>query len=95
MSEEMGRDNGRRIYFLTFGSPPKGKNKGNTPMRTLKLLRLLDGAMKHVKYHQDGDWNYALQACAVHVSSACLFVCLHCLSSRVSNIVMVTHFTLF
>lgn len=62
MSDEMGRDNGRRLYFLSFGSPPKGKHAGNTPAQTYKLLRLLDKAMKNNKYHQDGGWKYALQA---------------------------------
>jgi hypothetical protein len=62
MSAAMGRDKGRRFYFLSFGSPAKGKHAGNTPAQTHKLLRLLDKAMENKKYHQDGGWKYALQA---------------------------------
>ena len=62
-SECMGRDSNRkRVYFVTFGAPPIGLNKGNTPGRTWAVLKILRKAMRQTGYHQDGGWPYALKA---------------------------------
>ena len=58
----MGRDSlAKRCYFLTFGVPPPGLQGGNTPANTLKVLKIIHGATKQVKYHSDGGWQQALR----------------------------------
>ena len=65
-SDCMGRDsNQNRVYFVTFGSPPSGLNKGNTPSRTWAVLKILRKAMRTTGYHQDGGWPYALRVCLI------------------------------
>lgn len=67
MSACTGRDKkDRRLYMLSFGNPPRGENRGNTPTRTHKLLRNLDEAIKETQYHQDGGWSYAVQVREVY-----------------------------
>ena len=61
LPECVGRNScGKRAYFLSFGAPPAGSNRGNTPARTFSVLKILQKAMESTQYHQDGGWKCAL-----------------------------------
>ena len=61
LSEEVGRANRRRCYYIAFGSPPLGLNEGNTAASTFAMTKIVWKATKNKRNHRDGGWAYALK----------------------------------
>ena len=58
---------GKRIFFLFFGTPDYGKNGGNTPSGTWEVLKIINEAMLD-KSNKDGGWTEALKASIIILS---------------------------
>lgn len=70
-SETAGRGaGGRRIWFVSFGTPPPGPNGGNTSSNTWQVLKTVHAAMTDKRY-RDGGWPEALKvnASSKHIST--------------------------
>ena len=61
-----------RIRYLCFGSPPAGKNGGNTAGNTHRVLRIVHAAIHEQGNHGDGGWSAALSVCTDIPNCICL-----------------------
>ena len=52
-----------RIRYLCFGSPPPGKNGGNTAGNTHRVVQIVRAAIHEQGNHGDGGWIAALSVC--------------------------------
>ena len=52
--------NGKRVFFLFFGTPDHGKHGGNTAAGTWNVLKIVNAAVLD-KSNKDGGWTEALK----------------------------------
>ena len=53
----------QRLRFLSLGQPPLGRNGGNTPYNTHRVLQIIDRAKETKRNCGDGGWMTALSVC--------------------------------
>ena len=53
----------QRLRFLSLGQPPLGRNGGNTPYNTHRVLQIIDRAKETKRNCGDGGWKADLSVC--------------------------------